>query len=83
MSLQIFIETVFRSQTLLPYKESVYTKVCTVYTYVSERQTYPNIGLGTLATLGTVGSLLVDKKPVQQTCLNHLRNNLLLLLFFA
>ena len=28
MSLQIFIE-VFRSQTLLPFKESVYTKCCT------------------------------------------------------
>ena len=28
MGLQIFIETVFRPQTLLPYKGSVYTHTC-------------------------------------------------------
>ena len=38
MGLQIFIETVFRSQTLLPFKESVYTK-CSTHTCRKDKLT--------------------------------------------
>ena len=61
MSLQIFIETVFRSQTLLPFKESVHNKVC-AHIRVGKTNS-PQHWAGHIGHIGHRGQFASRQKP--------------------